>query len=288
MIDLAADEAYYILEEPFGRKHLLAAEYYGDYNFNIGATINCRVDKINCSGKIFLEPEHPHHKRGESYDFKINNISIKSNKFNENVCVVTVVDALGRDAVCNVDMNIGNSFNIGESINCKVQRIKKGILYLSHNSLEDKQLLKHGEYYSFNIVAIEKLSDNKTYYILNDEKANRYILDSQFYDHYNFKIGMSIECGIVKFSSRGYYFLEPKHPFYELNKEYLFTFISKKEKHITLSEIEYTITVEDIYGKEIKLTTGKNILSTKKVPQKIKCRVDGVKKGKALLSIVEE
>jgi len=287
LVKLSKNEEFFILESSLGRRHLLTSKYYKRYGFEKGQTINCRVDKINCSGKIFLEPEHPHHKQGKFYYFEIKNIENQTNKFGEQVSNITVIDNLGNDAICNIDKNTAANFNVGELINCKVQRIKKGTLYLSHNSVHNKIILRHGKYYDFKISDIKKLSDNKTYYILLDNNKNKYILDYEFYDNYNFRIGQSIKCSIVKFSSKGYYFLEPQHPFYEINKEYFFKFIKHEKTSITNENEEYTITVEDIFGNEIKFTSDKDILSGEKALQEIKCKVDGLKKGKALLSLIE-
>ena len=68
-IDLSKNEKFYVLEDQAGRKQLLNSEYYEKYNFKIGQSINCRLDHINCSGKIFLEPEHPFYMEGKVYDF---------------------------------------------------------------------------------------------------------------------------------------------------------------------------------------------------------------------------
>ncbi|MGM0505351.1 MAG: hypothetical protein ACQESQ_12065, partial [Bacteroidota bacterium] len=46
------DESYYILKNPFGGKHLLKANHYKHYQLNKGQVIKCKIDKINCSGKI--------------------------------------------------------------------------------------------------------------------------------------------------------------------------------------------------------------------------------------------
>ncbi|MEA3316977.1 MAG: hypothetical protein U9R54_03375 [Bacteroidota bacterium] len=287
LVQLSKNEEFYILKNSSGRKHLLNAEYYKDYGFKNNEWINCRVDKINCSGKIFLEPEHPFHKQGEFYDFEIKNIENKTNKFGEKVLSITVIDALGNNAITNITENTAENYNIGQIINCKVQRIKKGKLYLSHNNIRNKTTLKHGNYYDFIISDIKELNDNKTYYILKDKNNNKYMLDYEFYEDYDFEIGKKIKCSIVKFSSKGYYFLEPQHPYYELNKEYLFYLIKEEKTSLLKENSEYTITVKDIFDKEIKFTNDKSILSNINTSDKIKCKVDGLKKGKALLSFVE-
>ncbi len=62
------DGLFYVLEDPFGFRHLLTSEYYDreKYQFAIGNEIECRVDKINCKGQLFLEPRHPKFQRGNT------------------------------------------------------------------------------------------------------------------------------------------------------------------------------------------------------------------------------
>jgi len=67
----AEDQEAFILIGPNNKKHLMNASYYTLYHFSIGQTIKCTVDKINCSGQIFLEPEHPYYQSGEVYNFLV-------------------------------------------------------------------------------------------------------------------------------------------------------------------------------------------------------------------------
>ena len=50
---------------------LMTLKFYKHYGIEPGNKINCRIDKINCTGKIFLEPEHPNLINGNRYDFMI-------------------------------------------------------------------------------------------------------------------------------------------------------------------------------------------------------------------------
>ena len=61
----------WILEDEQGVKHTLSADYYHDYSFKPGDKIRCKVDKINCTGKIYLEPEHPYYRQGRTYEFDV-------------------------------------------------------------------------------------------------------------------------------------------------------------------------------------------------------------------------
>jgi len=70
-LQLQDGEWYYILQDVNGFKHFLPSEFYRDYSLSIGDEIICRIDKINCTGRIFLEPKHPFYQEGENYLFSI-------------------------------------------------------------------------------------------------------------------------------------------------------------------------------------------------------------------------
>ena len=57
-----SNEEFYMLLDPNGNKYLLPAINYKPYNFKIGEWIKCRIDKINCTGKMYIEPNHPVYK----------------------------------------------------------------------------------------------------------------------------------------------------------------------------------------------------------------------------------
>lgn len=71
MIEIPGEEVYYVLESKAGNRLLMPTKFYQTYNINPGDMILCHVDKINCSGKIYLEPEHPIFQIGQRYDFKL-------------------------------------------------------------------------------------------------------------------------------------------------------------------------------------------------------------------------
>ncbi|MBN1251409.1 MAG: hypothetical protein JXR51_08110 [Bacteroidales bacterium] len=64
------DREYFVLEGLTGIKYLLPIEYYTNYNIKTNSEIECIVDKINCVGRIFLEPIHHYYKVNNSYEFK--------------------------------------------------------------------------------------------------------------------------------------------------------------------------------------------------------------------------
>lgn len=282
-LEFSETEKYFVLEDQSGRKQLLNSKFYERYNFKIGQYINCRVDHINCSGKIFLEPEHPHYKEDDIYNFTIEKIEHTKNISGEDNLLINFIDVLGNTAFCIIEDDSSDNYTVGQSISCKLERIKKGKLYLRHINQKSLPKFKRGIYYKFVIDDIRILSDNLKYYVLSDDQNRTYLLNHEYYEDHNLKIGQTVDCTIIKFSSKGYYILEPKHPYYELDQEYIFEFIKAEKDSKADITGNYEITVRDIYNKDIKFISNSKFLITGKIPEKIKCKVTGIKKGKPLL-----
>lgn len=77
IVMLQDEKAYYILEDPFKIKHLLPYWFYTNYGIQQGQSIICIVDKINCTGRVFLEPEHPYYSKGTVSGFKFKSVRLK-------------------------------------------------------------------------------------------------------------------------------------------------------------------------------------------------------------------
>ncbi len=285
-IDLSKNEHYYVLEDELGRKQLLKSNFYENYKFKIGQDLNCKVDHINCSGKIFLEPEHPVYKEDEIYDFIIDRIETSKNRLEEQTLHFSFIDAIGNTAICITENEAREDYSVGQKVECKLERIIKGRLNLSFVNHKSK-LLRRQVYYKFKIDDIRVLKDNVKYFILSGNNKQKHLLACEYYEHHDLKIGQTIECMIIKFSPKGYYILEPKHPFYESGKTYKFEFL--KEEKDNKGEItgNFDITVKDVFGEEVIFMSEKSLLIEGLKPEHIKCKVSGVKKGKPLLFLPE-
>ncbi len=71
---------YFVMRDPYGEKHLLPARYYRHYNIQTKSYYNCRIDKINCQGRLFFEPEHPFFELGNTYLFYFKKIAVLISK----------------------------------------------------------------------------------------------------------------------------------------------------------------------------------------------------------------
>jgi len=131
LIQLQDDAWYYVLEDVNGLKHFLPAEHYEKYGFNIGAEITCKIDRINCTGRIFLEPKHPFYKEGEIYSFEVISYHKKSDDG-----ILIIKDILENCIEVPVCGNENREQISKKRVSCIIKSIIKGnlILEIIHNN----------------------------------------------------------------------------------------------------------------------------------------------------------
>jgi hypothetical protein len=126
-VNLPDEGDFYMLRHQSGRRLLLPVEPYKNYCIDEDDTIECKVDKINCTGKVFLEPKHPVYLEGKIYDFIVKSTSINDDELSQTISV--------HDVFFN-EINIDWPKNtqkpkVAESIKLCVEQVKKGIPILS-------------------------------------------------------------------------------------------------------------------------------------------------------------
>lgn len=122
LVQLQDDAWYYVLQDSNGLKHFMPAENYESYGFTIGSEITCKIDRINCTGRIFLEPKHPNYIEGESYYFEV--ISFL-NSDSEKTLLIREIS--GNSVEVPVYNNINLEINNENMVRCIVKTIKKGV-----------------------------------------------------------------------------------------------------------------------------------------------------------------
>ncbi len=122
----------FVMVGPNGDKHLVPVEHYSSYKLEPGKSYLCKVDKINCLGRIFIEPPHPFYQENKNYQFTyLRNVEMRhksGNMFNfylfkgENEYV----------AFLSIDNN-EFSKNLKSGFHSfRVNKISKGIVYIDH------------------------------------------------------------------------------------------------------------------------------------------------------------
>ena len=283
-IDLPDGNEYFVLQDPNDVKHLLLTHYYKKFDFKLGQTIQCRIDKINCNGKIYLEPEHPHYMLNHSYEFPFKAYDNYQDKDNNLYQFAIFTDTFNNEIKIPAD-TLPEKIAPGTSIKFHVSRIKKGRVYLSSEEhQEEYSHFEEGKYYYFKIIQFRLFPDNRSYYVIKEDSDSSgqgftYKLRSKYFKKYDFKIGQTVQCRLVKEETESY--LEPKHPYYNIGENYEFDIIG--DEFI----IDYpkgkidTYLLKNDFGKSVHVP--KNDVEGKAANSKLICRVIDIRKSRLYL-----
>ena len=204
----------FVLVDPNGIKHLIDAEPYDRYSLLRRNEIRCRVDKINCSGKIYLEPEHPFYTIGNSYSFEFAG-------YDKEKKLAVCKDALGYFTTV-PNNSVPASIIKGEKLDCFVLRIKRGRVYISYDVVaENYSGYTPDEVYPFTLTGEVKRWEKYDFFTITDENTGRtFKLRKKFYRKYGFKTGSEILCTLKQDDKQ--LFFEPQHPKYKVGHDYMF------------------------------------------------------------------
>jgi hypothetical protein len=270
---------YFVLIDPNQVKHLLEKKHYLQYHFEIGQFIECRIDKINCNGKIYIEPLHPFYQLGKEYEFPLIRMEKKNNQGDSKV-------AIFEDVFCNEIKLTANHFphalKVGQSVKLKVVRIKKGLVYLSEPGFDEEYKgMTEGMEYSFIIKVFIDAPGKRNYYVIASPDGSMYKLRYKFYEKYGLAVGQTIYCRLIKVGKE--IFLEPSHPYYQINTCYDFEIIGEDiVPDYPTGERKVCILRND-YGKKILVPVEERKPDPLK-DGKMNCRVKDIRKGRIYLN----
>jgi hypothetical protein len=269
---------YYVLIDPNEKKHLLAAYHYSHYGFEIGQEIMCRIDKINCTGKIYLEPINPHYSVGEKYLFTIAEEKTIVNSLCEREKHLLVADLFGKHHQLWIPDD-GIIYKKEEGLELCVVQIRKGnlLLVLPLLCLSDAGY-EAGREYRFTIEGISTLVEGSEYFRLRDDFGRVHFLRSKFFADYDFLPGKVFIGRIVKKPQTGSYYIEPDYPGYETGESYDFTFVKEDVYFHPSGKEEDIWVVHDRKGKKGYLFLGQPISEDLK-KRLIRARVTNTYKG---------
>ena len=288
-VSLGPEDNWFVMQDPLGYKILMPKGFYEDYGFEAGQVIRCRVDKINCNGRMFLEPHHPFYAEGNVYHFEVVGKAKQQNILGEDEWLFRVKDRIGKLW----DVRTW-SRKLWESdpkvLPCLLERIKKGKLFLRiEGDHLSKPLLKTGKKYPFTIVD-EKINprDGFSYFILLDEQVHKHLLKKKYYTHYRLKKGMRIQCRVDKFTSEGFFFLEPEHPCYQEGKRYNFKVHRLEELVFSDGFRQKVLVLLDCFDEEVKVHVEDQQAEMLGERESVSCHVDRIRKSRLELKICAE
>ncbi len=288
-VSLGPNDDWFVLEDPQGYKILLPEFFYKDYGLTPGDIINCRVDKVNCNGKVYLEPEHPHYREGEAYPFKVFCKGQRKDILGADEFYFMVTDVFNKQWKVRIHSKLLWDDPPG-SISCRLKRIKKGILYLQYEQDDDKSdYLEIGKVYDF--IIIDEKSDpesGKTFFILKDENGRKHMLNKKYYREYGFSKGSHIQCFVEKQAAEGYFIMEPAHPCYETGKKYEFPVDRLEEMLFTDGYKQKVLVLRDCFGSEVKVHLDDRLMKLLGEKRFIQARLRKIRKSKLELELTED
>ncbi|MCJ7819586.1 MAG: hypothetical protein MUP53_00160 [Bacteroidales bacterium] len=279
-IELPGGSVNLMLGGPDGRKYLLPLEYYHGYVLNAPGAVRCRVDKINCSGKVFLEPLHPFYIEGESYDFIVDGIKEYIDEKGQKSEQVTIKDLMGNHAVAPLEL-LNSRPEAGEKVRLRIDRISKGKLRFRHKTDTGELVsLEEGKSYEFRITGIVAGPEDDKYYSAVDINGDDHLLAVRYYSHYGFEPGIVFRGKVVRYSSGSRKSIEPENPWFHPGDVMLVTVAS-------CSSLE---TGEGFLAEVFDRNGFSHTLVLDKYPEvnNLICKVVKIRKGRPVLERVEE
>ncbi|MFO7977799.1 MAG: hypothetical protein R6U64_04000 [Bacteroidales bacterium] len=285
-VELDHLEHYWVMQDPMGYKILVPAAFYQRYGFKPGMVANCRVDKINCNGKMFLEPLHPYYKEGAYYPFRVVAAGQRRNILDEQEYHIEVKDVF-EDSWLVVSHHQFHA-EPGQQVSCLVERIKKGKLFLRlRQEQQPYSSLVTGQWYSFRILDVRRNpQDRQQYYILEGPDQKKHLLKKRYYLHYGLHKDQIIQCRVDKFSAEGYFLLEPQHPVYQAGQEYEFKAIRLEELVFSDGFRQKVLVLDDVFNEEVKVQVPESLVPLIEKMSHIRARVNRIRKSRPELELV--
>jgi hypothetical protein len=281
-ISLPEEGEFFLLRHQSGRRLMLPIKYYINYNITQGETIQCKVDKVSCTGKVYLEPIHPIYKEGELYTFDNHGIEVNEDSKTR---ILHAKDVYGN--IIPVLCSCNTYCSPGNKVTLKVLAIRKGIPQLACKQVQSDKDYKEliGTNIEFKVVRLEKKENKDDFYYLENLEGYKAKLKKKYYEHYKININDIISCEVYDYTHLGELKVEPKNPYYTVGKRYVFDIDSIDFEEIELPE-NVTVTLKDCYGNKCGLEVDYATATILKKNTRLLCRVIGFRKGKPKLSTI--
>lgn len=268
---------YYLLLGPGEIKYLLKKDYYEHYNIDINDKIICRVDKINCRGEVFLEPEHPYYSEGSAYMFEVTGRDLRVDGKGETVAVLTLADRAGQELVVPVDLVSNYNEQLDNFIKLPVEKITKGkIVFSERDKKTGSERIEEEAVYDFYIYDRKKGLDGKDYFLVRDHLNDHHIIPAEHYSYYGLEKNCSFRGRFIKYHDTGNFKIEPVNPYYRPGQSYEFSLISESARPDGQGKILH---VSDEHGLKHEVMVGNDYRAQKNMV----FRVVKIRKGWPLL-----
>lgn len=280
-LEIPGSEPQLVLIAANGVRYLIPARPYANYAFEPGASIRCKIDKINCSGRIFLEPEHPYYKENSTYNFRFLKKETRRNLLDEKEYGWLLLDIYNSEVFLKIQPEYFSD-NPDDKVECRVVRIKKGKLILSHPyAVLPPANLVPGTWLDFSVEDKMIEQERETFYVLRDEKAGRFLLNKKYFSGYGITPGTTIRCKVVKWNSEGRWVIEPEHPVYR--EGVTFQFIVDAIDGELSEDEDLIFYVKDYSDNKIQVKAPGALRDKLVIHQEVELSVKEIRKGKPVL-----
>lgn len=276
-VEISESEKYWVAETSAGERFLIDSGQYLKYGFSVGQNIKVTVDKINCSGKIFIEPDHPVYSRGKVYSFPVSSV------LSRNGSEVSLVVKDVFDNEIPVLFHVEEKNEIPESIELLVIGLRKALPVLLDPALKDTTPFHENEIYTF-MVTDKAMIRGEKHFQLEDKFGRTHLMPASYYEKYPIETGKPLDCYVVRIGQNAELSLEPVHPVFRPGVELDLTFGGLYSGDEYIGKRHRLYVLHDDNGNEFFMSV--RFLEGKKIPQKMHCRIEKMKKGQALVEPV--
>jgi hypothetical protein len=282
-LTLPGGNEYFKLEDPNQIRHLIPKNPYEKYGLEHGKTVKCFVSRINCNGKIYIEPEHPHYSIGKTYEFLFERFEIINDSLKAPTKTAVFRDIFGYD-IHSPAKDVPNNIKPGNFLKGRIERIKNGRLIVAFAlDVNDFSGMNPGEKFQFQISGTKTYGGKYEYFVLTAADGRKFEIKRKFCREYGLKVGDMVICKLT--DDNGVLFLEPEHPFYKTGKVYEFEIEGKGAMILYPEGSETLLLLRNDFGKQIVLPekeTGLNL----SIGTTIYCKVTDIKKSQVFLEFI--
>ncbi len=284
LVVLPDDTTSWLLTHDGHDRYLLPAGQYSSYPIREGEKLLCRVDKINCTGRIYLEPKHPWYEEGLRYRFLFSGQA-------------RLTDGVGNLLWrCHLRGTHGDLHEVllfgdatlppeGTEVEAEVLRIRKGVLTLK--LVGSLHTLTEGGRYRFTVLSEEQPG----YYVVEGPGGVKSLLDKAWYREYGFRAGDTFHAVFGRWNPERFPLIEPDHPVYRPGNTYSFNVRrSEPSSQHDKDGVSRVLIAEDCFGNEIKVfqQVDGGLQPSTEMPQQIACTVERMKRGKPVLRLSKQ
>lgn len=273
------DERFFVLQTPINTRMLLPVLPYLDYAFKEGQTIRCKVDKVSCTGKIYLEPEHPYYQIGKSYLFPVVEVYEVPDLYHQSFKLMVLRDRLNHLIYLPlwVDRKV-----LPKEVELRVIRIKKSMVFALPNEIPFDYRPVDGEWHKLKVINAFEMGAEERFYLFEDELQKWHLAPVKYFGKQLLNLHTVVKAKVSLSRVSEYYNLEFEHPRYPYGSENYFDILSEKTVESAPDKQEWQISVK--IGDEVQ--TVNLPLSAKVDDRTILLRIGLIRKGKLQLEAI--